>query len=427
MPSPFSSAEVLLLTNHLSQNRDTASSQQTQQLHYTISRKRRTACTLIPTDFSIHFPTAGIRISSVYSMPKAYTLTPRPQNLSTIATLIHRLRHPLRIKRTHRPSTQPSHSSSTRKNQDQHRLKARDERLDIPTSHDPPLELAEIEDKGEYTKQRYGNVESFWNSVLVETSEQNQTRRTIGHDNKRVKGKRCGFDDTEELYRAYRSRSSGQGSRSTDTGVPQQTNSHAVDPAPPGVCASSAVPTGMIIRTDEANQHVSLPQKSRLRASKLTWNKTLTTILTRLQSVSSPARTVLARSHSRSRSRSLPRSSSYSHNPSHPHRAQATEVEGEVEVDMRDVAMVPNFSYPLRSAPWYTCEWWDDGGGQGTGAGWDVGGERGSVQLGEDDDVSFLNLNGEGGGYRDEDGEVEEEAEVDSLYRAPTPRDRFLR
>ncbi|KAJ4989185.1 hypothetical protein SVAN01_05264 [Stagonosporopsis vannaccii] len=346
-------------------------------------------------------------------MPSTYTLISRPQNLSKTAKLIHRLRQPLRTKRTHHPSTTPAHFPSARMKQDKRRPSTEDESLEAPASPNSRHELVLIEDKGEYTQLRYDNVNVFWNSVMVESneheqaSEQENARRLLGSENKRARRGSCGFANPKQLYKAFQRRSSNRTSLSLETTLPQQT-SFLIDPQ-----SANSTPTdrpAISSRTPSpalaSSQRPTAPTPCSPSSIPLTWNSALTLILTSSNTDPLLARRVIARSRK-------------PHLPSQDGR----------RVEMCDVGMVPNFSYPIRGACWHrawygsdrVCVEGDIDADLGAGVEGEDGreerrGESGGVgpvfvrkQKGEDADVSFLDL---------DKGRMGEE---DSLYRAPTP------
>lgn len=312
-------------------------------------------------------------------MPGAYTSTSRRQNLSTTATLIHRLRHSLRNKGARQPPTVPNHSPSARINLDKRRSRTGSKSLEAPTSSSSRHELVQIEDRGEYTQPRYGNVNMFWNSVMVEANEQEDGHQVAEGQSKRTSTEDSGSADTSQLYNAHQMRSSIQTSRNLKIQSPQQT-SPLTSPRP-----SKPTPTDHPCPPPppppSPQQPVTLLPPHDLFTTPLTWNKALTRILTNPRTSPSLVRSVLARSQN------------LHFHPSQERRG----------VQMRDVAMVPNFSYPICGAWWYRA-WY------GTDQSLICEGDDGKGKLiREDNDVRFLDL--EGGGIEDEN----------ELYRASTP------
>lgn len=144
------------------------------------------------------------------TMPRAYTLTPRPKNLSALATLVHRLRPPLRMQRVRHSSHIPSHPDPTPTESDESHPAGEDDWLEEPASQGLPYESIELEDRGEYTEQRYGNIELYWNSVLVEASLEQQKGRRMAEQDRREKRNGRVFDNTEQLYQAFKRSQSAQ-------------------------------------------------------------------------------------------------------------------------------------------------------------------------------------------------------------------------
>lgn len=245
-------------------------------------------------------------------MPRAYTLTQRPPNLSAVAKLMHRLRHPLRTQRVRQSSITPSHLPSARTGPDKRRPRVKNEWLEASTSRSPH-HLCEIQDKGEYTEQRYGDVDTYWNSVMVEANE-------------------------DEQFQNKRSRSQ----RIANTYIAKPAEQTYISLAPPATDLTQSdhtVTPYAYVRTvdidDNSDRLITLTTTTRnaspthdLTSDYLTWNSALNAIL------ASPFIDPSVSAAVRSRARSRP--------------------DGEVGVDKRDVGMVPNFSYPIASAAW--CE-----------------------------------------------------------------------
>ena len=339
-------------------------------------------------------------------MPKAYTLTPRPKNLSTVATFIHRLRHPLRIQRVRHSPLLPANSGSVRTESDKRRPRVEGEWLEAPTSHGSPYELVEIGDKGEYTEQRYGNVNVYWNSVMVEASEEEKwRRREAGEKCRKQKRKGMVFGDSEPLYKAHDSRQRTWDRVRSSTAAPQRTRSLPKSPSTNPTLSDhgdgSYLPTPLD-RDDNGDRYTTLTENISVANlnmhpftdTGLTWNSALTRILASPCVDLSVSSTIRARARGRRPSR----------DPE--------------EVDMRGVSMVPNFSYPIASARWCdACAASDWPFLEGDGCGNRIGGvESGEPRpiacnalVNADDDVSFPDLEDSDGG------------DDDSLYRAPTP------
>ncbi|KAH6637966.1 hypothetical protein C7974DRAFT_451172 [Boeremia exigua] len=325
-------------------------------------------------------------------MPRAYTLSPRPQNFSTTASLINRLRHPLRISRVRRVSISPSHSPSARTRLDKRRPRASDECVEASTPQSSPHELVKIEDRGEYTEQRYGDVNLYWNSEMVETNEQGATQRKTGDKNARRKRQKEShvFDDTEQLCRAYHNRYQGQGSPKSEKIAPQQTN-QSTNPAPNTHHSQAThLPTHRTHRnhsTPTATSSSTDPPPDSHTFAHLTWNSALAHILSSPLIDPSIKAAISARSNA----------------------SQPATQNGEVA--MCAVNLVPNFSYPIPSARWYDTATVSAPGPpsvNGNAAGLAARDERRRDSLLGNGDTAVLDVGGA-------------DADEDSLYRAPTP------
>jgi hypothetical protein len=262
-------------------------------------------------------------------MPRAYTLTPRPKNLSTTATLVHRLRHPLRLQRVRYPAHPLPNSYSVPTESDERRPPAEDNWLEEPTSQGSPYELVEIEDRGEYTEQRYGNVDQYWNSVMVEATPEEKERRRIAEEARR-REKRNGrvFDNTEKLYSALNKPQQNQHSSSV-TNQRVSLTGLTSPPAPTGNPDCFATQPEQDTNEDRyitltENTSTAVLTTNQAAHAELTWNSALTQIL------ASPGIDPSVASSIRARARDEPNN----------------------EVDMREVSIVPNFSYPIANARW---------------------------------------------------------------------------
>ncbi|XPS70470.1 hypothetical protein M3J09_002686 [Ascochyta lentis] len=298
-------------------------------------------------------------------MPTTYTLIPRPQNLSATATLIHRLRHPLRVQRTRHPSLPPSHSRHACASEDRRRPRVEDEWIEAPTRSGSPCQLVEFEDKGEYSEQRYGDVNLYWNSVLVEASEEEKEKRRLSEEKrnrqKRTKGRV--FEDSEQLQKAARKNGKGKDADASSQPI-LSSEPHAESRIPPELRSSlldhsatkqvpkkpvddvSNQPTCLYRNTNgETNndRYITLTENTSVAElpnvnpdhdtePTLTWNSALERILSSPHVDAEVEATIRARARGRPIERS-----NHTHNPM---------------VDMRMVEMVPNFSYPIASAQW---------------------------------------------------------------------------
>ncbi|KAF3051494.1 hypothetical protein E8E11_001970 [Didymella keratinophila] len=333
-------------------------------------------------------------------MPRAYTLTPRPRNLSTTAILIHRLRHPLRMQRVRHPSQVLSNPGSAPTEPDGRHSAAEDDWPEEPTSQGSPYEVTEIEDRGEYTKQKYGNVDLYWNSVMVEASpEEKEMRRVIEEDIGKEKRDGRVFENTEQLYQAYQKR---QPDRRSST-VPGQALSTPgrTSPTVPSVNAShAATRSDLHANQDRYITHTENTRVVELNAqragdSRLTWNSALTQI------IASPGVDPSIASEIKARAGHMPNNQDLD----------------DEEVDMRAVSMVPKFSYPIANACWcdacHASSWpFLDGSECDNSAESDSHLLNGLCEFWTDmgnDDVSFLDLT------------QSNDVDVDSLYREPTP------
>jgi len=203
--------------------------------------------------------------------------------------------------------------------------------LEAPTSSSSRHKLVQIEDRGEYTQPRYGNVDMFWNSVMVEAIEQEEEHQVAEGQSKRTSRDDTGSADTRQLYNAHQVRSSNQTSHNLKTQSPRQT-SPLTSPRPFKLTPTNhPAPAPPPLPPFPLQHPATLLPPYDLFTTPLTWNKALTRILTNPRTSPSLVRFVLARSQK-----------------SHDHSSQ--ERRG---VQMRDVAMVPNFSYPICGAWWY--------------------------------------------------------------------------
>jgi hypothetical protein len=342
---------------------------------------------------------ADLSALALVTMSRAYTLTPRPRHLSTTATLVRRLRHPLRMHRVRHPSDLPSESGTAPSWSDQRHLSVGDGGLEEPTSQGSPYELIEIKDRGEYTVQRYGNVDLYWNSVMVEASQEEKERRRVAGEGRERKRNGRVLDNTEQLYQTFQRRQPDWRS-STVPGqalsIPGQTS-----PTVPSDNASHAATQHGCDAGED--RHITLTENTSVTGSnaqqannsRLTWNSALTRILASPSVDPSVASEIKARAGQMS-------------NGQDP---------GDDEVNMRAVNMVPNFSYPIANARWcdacHASDWpCLDGFECDNSAGNEprLPNRRGGfVTDTSNDDVSFLDLT------------LFSDVDVDSLYREPTP------
>ncbi|KAF1932329.1 uncharacterized protein M421DRAFT_289464 [Didymella exigua CBS 183.55] len=342
---------------------------------------------------------ADLSTLALMTTSRAYTLKPRPKNLSTTATLIHRLRHPLRMQCVRQPSLLPSNSGSVRAESVQRHPRVADEWLE-----GLPYELIEVEDQGEYTEQRYGNVDVYWNSVMVEASPDEQERRRVAKEGKR-REKRHGrvFDNTEQLYQAYNNRPRNNEARQFRA-VPEPARSLDNAPSIPARPDGCSHPVSQSQHDADEDRFITLTERTSVAnlnayqadSSRLTWNSALTQIL------ASPGVDPSISSAIRARARST----------------SGTKHGGTDEVDMREVSMVPNFSYPVANVRWYDAcqasDWPYSGGEECDNNVEDAKSQGrllngcGTSRTGTNDDVSFLDLT------------QLINIDEDSLYRAPT-------
>lgn len=333
-------------------------------------------------------------------MSRAYTLTPRPKNLSTTATVIHRLRHPLRMRRVRHSSRVLSNPGTAPIGSDGRHSAAEDDWLEEPTSQGSPYELIEIRDRGECTEQRYGNVDLYWNSFKVGSSPDEKERRRVVEEDRR-KGERNGrvFDNTRQLYQVFE-RSQPNHRSST---MPGQAIS-SLGRTSPNIWTGNAPRAATQLDFDASEaRYITLTQNTsvaeldvqRVDSSRLTWNSAVTQILASPNVDSSVASEVKAQA---------------GHTPNN--QDQADE-----EVDMRAVSMVPNFSYPIANARWcdachaldwpcLDCSECDNRAGSLPRL--PNGRSEFSIDT-SNDDVSFLEL------------AKPNDADVDSLCREPAP------
>jgi hypothetical protein len=294
-------------------------------------------------------------------MSKAYTLTPRPKDLGAMATFVHRLRYPLRIRGIrHNELLFRSQSFSTRGDSDKRRPRFEDERLEAPTRSGSPYELVEIEDKGKYNEVRYSNVDVFWNSTMVEASEEERARKREVEERKMMKRRGRVFEGSEKLCSVVRGcgkePKAGEPRRVADINDCriQGSNDYANSKEQPERTSSLANPFS---RHRVANVHVEL-SSNRLTGSyrgtngdhyytlaedddvavldlhqvvdpRLTWNTALTRLLASAYIDPEVKATITAKARDR----------------------KATDMNAE-ELEKREVNMVPNFSYPIVSARW---------------------------------------------------------------------------
>jgi hypothetical protein len=238
-----------------------------------------------------------------YTMPKFYTLTPRPIDLSAGATLIHRLRHPLRAQRICDIFLPPHASPSARTDSDIRRQRIEDKWLEVPTRSGSPYRLLDVENKGEYSQHRYGDVDLYWNSVMVEAGEDRKMKQSLKEKRRRRKGR--SFDDTEQLYQAF--------ARNHIEDLHKQPHHDSNSDRYITLTEKTSVA--------ELDAHEALSRR-------LTWNLALESILA--SSHIDPEVAALIRSRARGR---------------RTHRYADT-------LDMIEVSMVPNFSYPIADSRW---------------------------------------------------------------------------
>lgn len=212
---------------------------------------------------------------------------------------------------------------------------AEDDWLEEPASQGSSYELIEIEDRGEYTEHKNGNVDLYWNSVMAEASPEEGERWRVIEETRR-KEKRSGrvFDNTEQLYQAFNKRqphprSSAVPEQGVSASKLRSSLASADDiPHPATQSDIDATEDYHIILTE--NACVTQCNAQRADTSRLTWNSALTRIQASPGIDPSVASEIKARAG----------------------RASDNKAPGDEEVDMRAVAMVPNFSYPIANARW---------------------------------------------------------------------------
>ena len=276
-------------------------------------------------------------------MPTAYAPVPCPKDLSTMATLVHRLRHPLRIHKARHNEFRPSHSPSVRDFSDKRRPKAENEWLEGPVRSDSPVELVQIEDKGEYSQPRYGDLDLFWNSIMIEATEEERAKRKK-EDERKKRRRGCVFEDNEKIYTAFNNHQPIQsGMKKTGSIVvtePTSSLSNYLSAHPISSGHADMLPDRTIYSDHDASgdRYITLTENTSVAEldshqttiSYLTWNSAFNKILASSCVPSGMEATIRARARDRTRNK----------------------IDG--DVDMRDVGMVPNFSYPIASARW--CE-----------------------------------------------------------------------
>ncbi|KAF1360585.1 hypothetical protein EJ07DRAFT_155018 [Lizonia empirigonia] len=228
------------------------------------------------------------------------------------------------------------------------RPRVKDKRLESPTSSGSPCQLMEIEDKGEYNEQRYDNVNTYWNSVMVEAGPEEKERRRLAEEDRKKRTRGRAFGDTKQLYEAVANRQRIRGSVQGTASAAAPERMGCLPPTPSthrtphsrteGVTDQQSCfdrdTNGYRYSTPNENKNAyELPVDAQQRAkSTLTWNSALTRILASPCVDPSVSAAIRARARGRKMSRSRTNG----------------------EVDMRLVDMVPNFSYPLAGARW--CE-----------------------------------------------------------------------
>ncbi|KAJ8107588.1 hypothetical protein OPT61_g8764 [Boeremia exigua] len=333
-------------------------------------------------------------------MSAAYNSTSHPQTLSATAALIRRLRHPLRTKRSRHP-TPPSHSSSVASKLTKRLPRAEDERPVTSPAQSLPRELPRIKDKGDFAEHRYGNVNLYWNSVMMEASEQEKARRVaeIESNGKQRNNDRV-FADSEQLCRAYDCHHRDQRSIMAETTVTQQTHcsldTHpAISALDPHSGNRTEVPlaNGNCGTDPTANSSVKDLHALDSANADLTWNSALTRILASPYINASLSSSIKARAHS------YPPSSD------------------KEEFNMRAVSFVPNFSYPIAAAQWY-----DTRPASTLLRDFENGvAERSETTGGRELDGAQLSTLGVNGGVGVFDFGLGNGGDGDSLYRVPTP------
>lgn len=213
-----------------------------------------------------------------------------------------------------------------------------DEWLEEPASQDLVYELTEVEDKGEYTEQRYGNADAYWNGVLVEGRAEGEQKRHVAENcgwrkkiNSRV------FHNTEQVYQAYDNRHREEGSADQPTAVLEQIrslNNPASMPMHINSFSDAAAHfngdmTEVCSITPSESTSVAHLSANQAVSPNLTWNSRLVRILASPSVASSLSSAIRARAYGKSSS---------------------------AHMNMCEVGMVPNFSYPLANACWSdTC------------------------------------------------------------------------
>jgi hypothetical protein len=275
-------------------------------------------------------------------MPTGYTLTDRPKDLSATAILLHRLRHPLRIRRVKQHDLlSASHNSSARGVPDTRHPRIEDEWLEAPSCSGSPYQLVQIEDKGEYSEQRYGNVNTYWNSIMVEAGEEEKARRREIEERKRTRAGRL-FEDSEQLREAYMTQQrTPRGTRMAGpTTMSKLTDVLSIRPSTKSIINvdnkhPSIEPTRTHCETN-SDKYITLTENTSVAdlhsehnsELALKWNTALTRILASSRVDPDIAAAIRARGCGENLSTA------------------------DDEVDMSEVDMVPNFSYPIASARW---------------------------------------------------------------------------
>lgn len=246
----------------------------------------------------------------------------------------------------------------------------------------------EIGDGGGYTENQYTAVDTFWNSAMIESSRQDETRDSDAMQTKQHDRLPDSNDPPHDVEYTRQIRSDARITAAGSRPLPSlPTSSSENTEASPNPLQLSIPST----HDDNIDTHSSFAASTRTTSPNpiftgvdLTWNSALTSILA--SPYVDPCLSAAIRSCTSSRQKGR-----------------------DEEVDMHDARMVPNFSFPIAGARWSErCESVVDEEGQDNQT-FEVG-----IETRDDCDAGTLEPKILKGENQDKDGS--------SLYRVPTPR-----